>query len=77
MSGDVAAVFDITCQGGESRRLCRLAVALWNRCLTQLITLQAVHVPGVGNSDADALSRVWFSDVGWSLNPGLFWPVFS
>ncbi|XP_033633155.1 uncharacterized protein LOC117294748 [Asterias rubens] len=57
-------------QGGtRSGRLCALA---WDviHCFTQQGTaLSAVHIPGVENVTADALSRGWIAPTEWSLLP--------
>ena len=38
----------------------------------QEITLQAIHLPGIYNTRADALSRQWQQAFEWNLNPAIF-----
>lgn len=77
ISDNVTTVFYINQQGGTRfRRLCKLAIALWNWCLPHGITLQTVHIPWVENTSADVLSRSWVSHGDWSLNLDLLQPIF-
>jgi len=50
----------------------RLAGKIWNWCITRNIWLTAIHIPGIHNVQADALSRKGHSDHEWMLNKQLF-----
>ena len=57
-------------QGGtRSGRLCPLAWDLIHWCTQWGTALSAVHIPGLENVTADALSRGWIAPTEWSLLP--------
>ena len=60
-------------QGGScSARLCHLALELWNFCIQRNIMIQAIHIPGVENTEADKLSRMPFNDHSYYLSQNTF-----
>ena len=60
-------------QGGScSARLCSLALKLWEFCIQRNIMIKAVHVPGIDNSEADALSRMPSNDHSYFLSQEVF-----
>ena len=60
-------------QGGScSARLCSIALKLWEFCIQRNIMIKAVHVPGIYNSEADALSRMPSNDHSYSLSQEVF-----
>ena len=72
-SDNTAVVAYINHQGGSgSARLCSLALDIWKFCISRNIMLKAVHLPGVRNVKADALSRMVSSDHSYSLSQYVF-----
>ena len=60
-------------QGGScSARLCHLALDIWNFCIQRNIMIQAIHIPGVENIEADKLSRMPFNDHSYYLSQNTF-----
>lgn len=63
-------------QGGTiSRRLCMLAMEIWDWCI-QHIFLIATHIPGDYNTQADLLSRGAIPLHDWEINPAVLLPIF-
>ena len=58
--------------GTHSEKLCSLAVELWCWCLEKGITIEATHIAGVNNSEADFESRRGFETCDWKLLPSVF-----
>ena len=58
--------------GTHSRVLSDLAVLVWEWCLSRQITLQAEHIPGRENTDADRESRKGTDSSDWMLHPEIF-----
>ena len=52
--------------------LCRLAIQVWDWCLTRQIVLQAEYLPGVENTTADWESRHNQDSSDWQLCPSVF-----
>ena len=72
-SDNMTVVAYINHQGGtHSPSLCRLALNLWNWCLSHRIHLSATHIPGVDNLLADFLSRGRFLPSEWMLKNSVF-----
>ena len=70
---NTSVVAYINHQGGScSARLCSLALELWHFCIDRNIMIKAVHLPGSKNTEADALSRMSFSDHSYSLPQSVF-----
>jgi len=67
-----ATVFCVQRWGSHSPALVRVLLRLWSLCEVAHIRLQIVHLPGVRNSAADALSRVVYDPWDWMLAPALF-----
>jgi len=58
--------------GCHSRLLDALSRSIWSWCIAQNLVIKAIHIPGVENVDADALSRDFNDNVEWSLCPTVF-----
>jgi len=70
---NVTAVSYINQKGGTvSRALCQLAITIWTWCTERYITLQAEHLPGQLNSQADEESRTVRDRCDWMLNHLVF-----
>merc|ERR1712074_235830 len=54
--------------GTRSQTLCQQTIDLWDWCINHQIELIAMHVPGVDNVLADALSRQEVRETEWSLH---------
>ena len=78
MCDNATAVSYIKKEGGtKSFRLMRLTIRLLRYCDQKDIHLQPVHLPGVRNVQADALSRVGQTlSTEWEINSQLLLPVF-
>ena len=64
-------------QGGScSARLCLLALKLREFCIQRNLMIKAVHIPGIDNSKAAALSRMPSNDHSYFL-PKMFLITFS
>ena len=64
-------------QGGScSARLCLLALKLREFCIQRNLMIKAVHIPGIDNSKAAALSRMPSNDHSYFL-PKMFMITFS
>ncbi|XP_038061714.1 uncharacterized protein LOC119732327 [Patiria miniata] len=61
--------------GTHSHVLSSLAVQRWTWCLAKHLTLSAEYLPGVQNTVADNLSRVFSDRTEWQLLPGVFQEV--
>ena len=72
-SDNSTAVSYINKQGGTCCKiLCELALKLWNFCVVRNITISAIHIPGVQNTQADKLSRLEEIDHDYSLSSSMF-----
>ena len=70
---NVTAVSYINQKGGTvSKALCQLAITIWTWCVEQNITLQAEHLPGQLNSQADQESRTVRDRCDWKLKQSVF-----
>jgi len=70
---NTTAVAYVNHQGGtHSDRLSAVAQRIWDLALAQGMYLEAVHIPGVDNVEADAASREGPSPHEWRLNPAIF-----
>ena len=72
-SDSTTVVAYINRQGGTHSF--NLWIQSWNLFLwtsQQAITLEAIHLPGIHNTRADALSRQWQQSFEWMLNPTIF-----
>lgn len=75
---NTSVVAYINNQGGTcSARLCVLALKLWSFCICRNIKIHALHVPGIENSKADALSRMSTNDHSYSLSQDIFLSIQS
>ena len=81
LSDNSTTVSYINKQGGtHSLSLCKLALDLWDWCDLHQITPTAVHLAGVDNVLADALSRGNYCPTEWSLHRPTFmslWQVWD
>lgn len=69
MSDNTTMIAYINRQGGAvSRSPCKLAMELWEFCLSNEVFPSAAHVPGSENSLADLLSRQQSACHEWELN---------
>lgn len=65
-------------QGGTvSPSLCKVAVELWEDCITMMVHRRAVHVPRIQNVEADRLIRVEVLPHKWELNQRYLQPLFQ
>ena len=65
-------------QGGtKSVQLCQLTIELWELALKYKISMKAVHILGINNARADALSRYRIIPSEWSLNNSVVWKIFN
>lgn len=70
---NVTAVSYINQKGGTvSKALCQLAITIWNWCTERNITLQAEHLPGQLNFQADQESRMMKDRYDWKLKQSVF-----
>jgi len=70
---NVTAVSYINQKGGTvSKALSQLAITIWTWCIERDITLQAEHLPGHLNSQADEESRTVRDRCNWMLNQSVF-----
>ena len=75
---NTSVVAYINNQGGScSARLCTLSLKLWSFCICRNIKIHALHVPGVENTKADALSRMSTNDHSYSLSHDIFLSIQS
>jgi hypothetical protein len=58
--------------GTRSLILASLAKDLWEWCLERQIVLEAQHIPGILNIEADRESRVFVDNNDWKLAPHVF-----
>ena len=69
---NVTAVAYVNQMGGSKSIACDLlAHKIWSWCIARSIWLSAVHIPGC-TMEADLLSRNYYSDHEWQLNPMIF-----
>jgi hypothetical protein len=60
-------------QGGtRSVALSRLATSIWNSCIQRNLQIQAQHIPGIANTQADLASRRFYLKNLWKLTPPTF-----
>ena len=72
-SDNSTVVAYINKQGGTTcRKLCDLALELWEFCIVRNISLAASHVAGIHNERADKISRLDVVDHDYSLSPSTF-----
>ena len=72
-SDNSTVVAYINKQGGTTcKKLCDLALQLWQFCIDRDISLAASHVAGVLNDKADKLSRRDVVDHDYSLSSSTF-----
>ena len=77
-SDNSTVVAYINHQGGtRSPRLCLLTRDLYLWAWDHHVSLQAIHIPGVDNSIADALSRGKIRPTEWSLHRGVAEHLFA
>jgi len=70
---NVTAVSYINQKGGTvSKALSQLAITIWTWCIERDITLQAEHLPGHLNSQANEESRTVRDRCDWMLNQSVF-----
>ena len=68
MVDNITALSDLNHMGtSSSEKRSDLAKEIWLWCAEQNIWLTAVHVPGVGNVEADRQSRLRHSPLEWTL----------
>ena len=58
--------------GTVSRALCELAISIWTWCTERNITIEAEHLPGQLNSQADQESRTIRDRCDWKLKQQVF-----
>lgn len=69
-SDNTTATAYINKQGGtRSQSLSRLATSIWEMCLKRGLLLQARHIPGHLNTEADVASRRFFTKNMWHIRP--------
>jgi hypothetical protein len=57
-------------QGGtRSRQLSKLATQIWEMCLKRHLQIQAKHIPGVENQQANYASRKFYTKNLWQITP--------
>jgi len=70
---NVTAVSYINQKGGTvSNALCQLAIEIWTWCAERNIILQAEHLPGQLNSQADEQSSTVRDHCNWMLKQSVF-----
>ena len=70
---NTTAVAYVNYQGGtRSARLSAVAQTIWDLALANGMYIEAMHIPGVENVEADAASRAGPSPHEWRLNPTIF-----
>ena len=75
---NVTAVSYINQKGGTvSRALCELAISIWAWCTEQNITLEAEHLPGQQNSQADQESRTIRDRCNWKLKQQVYQQIHT
>ena len=74
---NTVAVAYLNHQGGtHSRRLSEVAQAVWDLALDNGMMLEAQHIPGLENVEADAASRQTPAPHEWCLHPAVFRDLF-
>ena len=72
-SDSTTVVAYVNHQGGTvSARVCDLVLEIWGFCLDRDILISAVHLPGIKNTKADALSRLEDADHSYSISQDFF-----
>ena len=67
------AIAYVNAKGGtRSKALNQEALEIWGWCLKRNLTIQAEHVPGILNTEADFESRHSQDPSDWMLQPSLF-----
>jgi hypothetical protein len=67
----MVAVAYINHMGGRDREMSTLAASIWDWCFKRKVFLQALHIPGKDNIEADQLSRAVDRN-DWKLHPRFF-----
>lgn len=77
-SDNTTATSYINKQGGtRSQSLSRLATSIWEMCLKRGILLQAQHIPGHLNTEADLASRHFFTKNMWQIRPWTYQTIIQ
>jgi len=72
-SDNSSAVAYINNMGGmTSQSMDQLAIEIWNWCTDHHLFISAQYLPGVLNSNADFMSRVFSDNCEWALKRGIF-----
>ena len=71
LSDNISTVANINFQGGRSYALTKLTAEIWIEAFKNNVTLNAKHLAGVQNVQADYLSRK-IGSTDWKLNPAIF-----
>ena len=66
------AVAYINNLGGMVRSLHAVSKSIWEWCFAHHSILEAYHIPGSSNLQADSLSRQYNSNLEWKLHPTMF-----
>ena len=66
------AVASINNLGGMVPSLHAVSKAIWEWCFAHHCMLEAFHIPGSSNLQADSLSRQYNRNLEWKLHPTLF-----
>ena len=75
---NVTAVSYINQKGGTvSKALCELAISIWAWCSERNVTLEAEHLPGQQNSQADQESRTIRDRCDWKLKQQVFQQIHT
>jgi len=70
---NTVAVTYVNHQGGtHSPNLSRVAQRIWNLALSSGMVIEALHIPGIENTEADAASRRTLQSHEWRLHPRIF-----
>lgn len=73
LSDNTTAVSYINNMGGIVSQPCnKIAVDIWNWCITYDIWLTAAHIAGKLNTEADEASRKFKDNLEWKLNESIF-----
>lgn len=71
LTDNITAMAYIVNKGGPSKDLTQIAIAIWHLCHQKDIHIQASHIRGLDNTQADQLSRIT-DNYNWQLHPQLF-----
>ena len=69
---NTSAVSYINNLGGRASSLHEIARKIWEWCFDHQCTIEAFHLPGKLNCQADSLSREHNPNLEWMLEPGVF-----